>query len=136
MESSPPPFSAAAYANEPVSYPPLQVVDLAALGAGIAEEYRNLVVHQINQHCLRLAVFDGTYPWHQHPGSDELFLVVDGCLIIDLADGKSLRLGPWQAATVPAGTVHRTRTEGRTVNLCFEMLGADTVFTDDEGRGR
>ena len=39
-------------------------------------------------------------------------------------------LEPWQTVTVPAGTVHRTRTEGRTVNLCFEELAADTVFVD------
>ena len=89
-----------------------------------------MVVSGVNQHCLRLAVFDDIYPWHHHPASDELFLVVEGCLIIDLSDGRTLRLGPWQTATVPAGTIHRTRTEGRTVNLCFEALGAATVFVD------
>jgi mannose-6-phosphate isomerase-like protein (cupin superfamily) len=59
-----------------------------------------------------------------------LFLVVDGTLVIDLADGSELRLGPWQAVTVPAGVVHRTRAIGRTVNLCFEELAAETVFVD------
>jgi mannose-6-phosphate isomerase-like protein (cupin superfamily) len=122
-------FTTESYANEPVHYPPLHVIDLAAEGRAVSEIYRNLVVNQVNQHCLRLTVFDGTYPWHYHPDSDELFLVVEGCLLIDLSDGRSLRLTAWQAATVPAGTIHRTRTEGRTVNLCFEVLGADTVFT-------
>jgi mannose-6-phosphate isomerase-like protein (cupin superfamily) len=32
--------------------------------------------------------------------------------------------------TVPAGVVHRTRTEGRTVNLSFEELETETVFAD------
>jgi mannose-6-phosphate isomerase-like protein (cupin superfamily) len=116
------------YKAEPVQFPPLAVVDLAAEGASITGAYRNLVALQVNDHCLRLAAFDGVYPWHQHPKSDELFLVVEGALVIELADGRSLRLGPWQAATVPAGTVHRTLTEGRTVNLCVEALAADTVF--------
>jgi hypothetical protein len=31
---------------------------------------------------------------------------------------------------VPAGTIHRTRAIGRTVNLCFEDLRAATVFVD------
>ena len=121
-------FTSEEYAGEPIVYPPLRLLDLAAEGRAVTEDYRNRVLTRINQHCLRLAVFDGIYPWHHHPGSDELFLVVEGCLIIDLADGRELRLGPWQAATVPAGMVHRTRTEGRTVNLCFEALAAETVF--------
>jgi mannose-6-phosphate isomerase-like protein (cupin superfamily) len=127
---SPVEFTADSYANEPVAYPPLTLIDLMAEGHAITEEYRNLVLNRVNRHCLRLAVFDGIYPWHHHPRSDELFLIVEGCLIIDLADGREIRLRPWQVATVPAGVIHRTRTEGRTINLCFEELGADTVFVD------
>jgi hypothetical protein len=33
-------------------------------------------------------------------------------------------------AEVPARTIHRTRAIGRTVNLCFEQVGAATVFVD------
>ena len=120
----------ASYAHEPVRYPPLHIVDLADEAAAATGEYTNHVIQAVNGHCLRLAVFDGEYPWHRHTTSDELFLVVEGCLFIDLTDGRTLRLGPWQAATVPAGTVHRTRTEGRAVNLCFEELAADTEFLE------
>ena len=123
-------FDAESYQAEPIRFPPLEVVNLLAESAGVGSEYRNMVISGVNEHCLRLAVFDGDYPWHHHPQSDELFLVVEGCLLIDLADGRTLRLGPWESATVPAGVVHRTRTEGRTVNLCFEELAADTVFVD------
>jgi hypothetical protein len=51
-------------------------------------------------------------------------------LEIDVADGGTLRLEQWQSVVVPAGVVHRTRGIGRTVNLCFEDLAADTVFVD------
>ncbi|MBV9880533.1 MAG: cupin domain-containing protein [Gemmatirosa sp.] len=122
--------SAEDYASEPVRHPPLHVVDLGTEGAAFAEPYRNVVVSQVNGHCLRLAVFEGEYRWHHHPHSDELFIVVDGCLAIDLADGRELRLRPWQSVVVPAGTVHRTRAIGRTVNLCVEALAAETVFVD------
>lgn len=118
------------YANEPIRYPALKVVDLAAEGADVSEKYRNMVINGVDDHCLRLAVFDDVYGWHYHPTSDEMFIVVSGCLIIDLADGRELSLGPWQCATVPAGVRHRTRAIGRTVNLCFEKLGAETVFVD------
>jgi mannose-6-phosphate isomerase-like protein (cupin superfamily) len=119
-----------AYASEPVRYPALQVIDLAAETTAITESYRNIVVNQVNGSCLRLSVMTEDYRWHYHPKSDELFLVVDGCLEIDLAGGRTLRLTPWQCATVPAGMVHRTRPMGRSVNLCFEELAAEMVFVD------
>jgi mannose-6-phosphate isomerase-like protein (cupin superfamily) len=118
------------YANEPVRFAPLTVVDIDAESAAVTVAYRNQVLCQVNTSCLRLAVIDGEYPWHQHPRSDELFLVVEGTLEIDLADGRRLRLHRWQSVVVPAGTVHRTRGIGRTVNLCFEDLAADTIFVD------
>ncbi len=136
--------SAESYANEPVRHPPLVVVDVAAEQRAVADDYRNVVLSRVNgagpASCLRLAVFRGEYRWHHHPTSDELFLVVEGRLEIDLADrapadratadGATLALGPWQAVVVPAGVVHRTRAVGRTVNLTFEALGAETVFVD------
>ena len=71
------------YAREPVRYPALHVVDLAAEGAAVIERYRNTVISRVNDSCLRLAVFDEAYRWHYHPTSDELFVVVSGCLAID-----------------------------------------------------
>ena len=118
------------YAEEPVRYPALHIVDLAAEGASVREPYRNMVINQVNDSCLRLAVFEEAYRWHYHPTSDELFVVVSGCLAIDLDDGRELRLHPWQSVTIPAMTRHRTRALGRTVNLCFERLGAETIFVE------
>jgi mannose-6-phosphate isomerase-like protein (cupin superfamily) len=122
--------TAESYANEPVKYPALELIDLAAEGAAVTERYRNLVINRVNDSCLRLAVFDEAYRWHFHPTSDELFIVVSGCLAIDLEDNRELRLQSWQCVTIPAKTVHRTRALGRTVNLCFEKLGAETIFVE------
>jgi mannose-6-phosphate isomerase-like protein (cupin superfamily) len=121
-------FSADAYMNEPVQYPALRVTNLKDEGRKVTDTYRNMVINLVNESCLRLAVFEGDYRWHYHPSSDELFIVVEGCLAIDLEDGRELRLQPWESVTVPAKTVHRTRAIGRTVNLCFEESGAETVF--------
>ena len=123
-------FTAEEYVNEAVRYPALEVVDLSAEGAAVTENYRNMVINRVNDSCLRLAVFEEAYRWHYHPTSDELFVVVDGCLAIDLEDGRELRLKAWQCVTIPAMTRHRTRAIGRTVNLCFEKLQAETVFVD------
>lgn len=117
-------------ASEPVLFPQLTVANLAAEGAASTGAYRNVVVNQVNESCLRLSAFEGDYRWHFHPTSDELFVVVDGTLAIDLADGSTLHLGPWDMVTIPAGAVHRTRALPRAVNLCFEHFGAETTFVE------
>lgn len=116
------------YAAEPVRFDALEVVDLVAEAAAVGDRYRNMVISRVNRHCLRLAVLEEDYPWHVHPTSDELFVVLEGRLAIDLVDGRELRLDAGQCTVIPAGTVHRTRGIGRTVNLCFEELAAETVF--------
>ncbi len=113
---------------EPALFPHLTVANLAAEGAASTSLYRNVVVNRVNESCLRLSACEGDYRWHFHPGSDELFIVVDGRLAIDLADGSTLRLGPWDMVTIPAGVVHRTRALPRAVNLTVEHFDAETIF--------
>ncbi|GAB2551037.1 cupin domain-containing protein [Rhodanobacter koreensis] len=122
--------SAQEYSAQTARYPALTVVDIRAEQAAIAESYSNHVLVDVNADCMRLAVFEGEYRWHQHPDSDELFLVVAGTLQIDLAGGNRLELTEWQSVVIPAGTVHRTRAVGRTVNLTCEKNGAQTVFVE------
>jgi mannose-6-phosphate isomerase-like protein (cupin superfamily) len=116
---------------EHIVHPPLTVVNLAAEGAASTEPYRNVVINRVNESCLRLATFEVEYRWHFHPDSDELFIVVDGTLEIDFVNAPTLHLGSWDMITIPAGTVHRTRARGRTINLTFEHLDAATTFVDD-----
>lgn len=122
--------SAQEYSAQAARYPALSVVDIRVEQAAIAESYSNHVLVDVNTDCMRLAVFEGEYRWHQHPDSDELFLVVEGTLQIDLAGGDRLELTEWQSVVIPAGTVHRTRAIGRTVNLTCEKNGAQTVFVE------
>ena len=118
------------YSSERAHHPAMTVVDLCSEQAAVTAPYQNQVLLDVNHDCLRLAVFEGEYRWHQHPDSDELFLVVAGTLQIDFEDGKQTTLTKWQSLVVPAGTVHRTCGIGRTVNLTCEKQGAQTVFVD------
>ncbi len=117
--------------TEKMVHEPLTVINLAAEGAASTEPYHNVVINRVNESCLRLAAFEVEYRWHFHPDSDELFIVVDGTLEIDFVSTPTLHLTAWDMITIPAGTVHRTRARGRTVNLTFEHLDAATTFVDD-----
>jgi mannose-6-phosphate isomerase-like protein (cupin superfamily) len=118
------------YSSQKARYPAMIVVDIRSEQADITDSYKNQVLFDINKECMRLAVFEGEYRWHHHPDTDELFLVVTGELHLEFEGGAQATLTEWQSMVVPAGTVHRTRAIGRTVNLTYEKQGAQTVFVD------
>lgn len=122
--------SAEAYSAQSAVYPALTVVDARSEASLVTDSYKNQVLFDINDGCMRLSVFEGEYRWHHHPASDELFLVVSGRLEIEFGDGRQVALTEWQSIVVPAGVVHRTRAVGRTVNITFEAQNAATVFVD------
>jgi mannose-6-phosphate isomerase-like protein (cupin superfamily) len=118
------------YSSQKAHYTAMTVVDIRSEEAGITDSYKNQVLFNINKECMRLSVFEGEYRWHHHPDSDELFLVVAGELQIDFEGGAQVTLTEWQSIVVPAGSVHRTRAIGRTVNVTYEKQGAQTVFVE------
>ncbi|GCE14449.1 cupin domain-containing protein [Tengunoibacter tsumagoiensis] len=114
------------------SFPPAHLLNLSTLAQSCTETYQNFVVNKVNASCLRMAVWSGDYPWHRHPNSDELFMVVEGELMIDFHDRETVTLHPLDVFTIPAGVIHRTRAAVRTVNLCFEEIAAETEFVDEK----
>ncbi len=111
----------------------MSLVDLRRLAAKVTTAYDNQVVARINDHVVRLSVMTEAYPWHRHPGSDEMFLVLEGGLRIELPD-RAVDLCEGQGFTVPAGLAHRTRPLGaRSVNLTVESADAETVRLEAGG---
>ncbi len=108
-------------------------ISLKQISDSILEKHKNVLVSQVNDSCLRLAVIEGIFDWHHHPNSDELFLVLEGCLQIDFQDQKSVELLPGDVFTVPAKKIHRTFAKTRTVNLCFELTKGETVLFQNGG---
>ena len=105
-------------------------VNLLELTKDIQDQHKNFVVSNVNNHCLRIAVFTGEYDWHYHSNSDELFIVLEGELLIDFQDGETAVLKPNDSILIPACKIHRTRALKRTVNLCFENIEADTIVVE------
>ncbi|MGH8396751.1 MAG: cupin domain-containing protein [Gammaproteobacteria bacterium] len=117
------------YSSETARHPAMTVVDIRSEQAAITDAYRNQVLFDVNEECVRMSVFEGEYRWHHHPDSDEFFLVVTGELQIDFAHGTQVTIAEWQSIVIPAGTTHRTRAIGRVVNITFEKQCARTVFS-------
>jgi mannose-6-phosphate isomerase-like protein (cupin superfamily) len=107
-------------------------ISLKQISDSYLEKHKSSIVSEINDSCLRLAVNEGIFDWHYHPNSDELFLVLEGCLTIEFHDQRSVELRPGDIFSVPAKKIHRTVAKNRTVNLCFELTKSETVFLQNE----
>ncbi|BDG78719.1 MULTISPECIES: cupin domain-containing protein [Bacillus] len=108
-----------------------EMQNLLAIANEVKEKHANFSISEVNDHCVRLAVFTGEYDWHHHPDTDELFIVLEGELLIDFEDQETAVLKTNDSLLVPKGTIHRTRSYVRTVNLCVEHIHAETVITEE-----
>jgi mannose-6-phosphate isomerase-like protein (cupin superfamily) len=103
-------------------YAPLELIDVGAEAAA-AEPWFNETLSQVNDAVVRLGVIEGDFHWHKHDDQDELFLVLEGRLVIDVDGRDSVTLERHQAYTVPRGVMHCTHAPDRTTILMVEAAG-------------
>jgi mannose-6-phosphate isomerase-like protein (cupin superfamily) len=107
------------------------MIDLMQRAKGLSGEYENVVLNRFNDHAVRMSRMEKAYFWHFHPNSDEMFLGVEGVLVLELEDQR-IELRPGQVFTVARGVRHRTLPAGSyCINLTFERLDMETVSVDE-----
>jgi len=71
---------------------------------------------------INLAKVKGDFVWHDHPDTDEAFIVLEGTLRIDFRDG-SVTLGPGEMYVVPKGIEHKPYAENEVQIMLIEPRG-------------
>ena len=108
-----------------------QIIDLMQRAKALSGEYVNVVLGKFNDHVVRMSRMEKEYFWHFHPNSDEVFLGVEGVLVLELENHR-IELGPGQVFTIARGIRHRTLPAGSyCVNLTFERMDMETVSVDE-----
>ena len=51
------------------------------------EQWQPKVVAEMNDYQFKIVKLQGDFIWHDHPETDETFIVVEGTLRIDFRDG-------------------------------------------------
>ena len=100
----------------------LKLIDIPKLVDACTEKWFNQTLCHVNDCIVRLGIVEGEFHWHQHDNEDELFIVLEGQLLVDL-ENETITLDPHCAFTLPRGVKHRTRAPKRTVMLMVEGSG-------------
>lgn len=106
-----------------ILYDALQLVDVPALVEKCTDEWYNQTLCQVNESVVRLGILKGEYHWHKHDVEDEFFFTLNGELLIDIENSKTITLKQHQGYVVPKGVVHKTRAPEKTVVLMIETAG-------------
>jgi len=97
-------------------------VDLLDKCRLLTEAWQPRVVAELNDYQLKVVQVRGDFVWHEHPDTDEAFLVLEGALRIDLEE-ESVRLTKGQLFVVPRGMRHKPFAEVDTYVLLIEPRG-------------
>lgn len=109
-----------------------QSVNIDTVLGSFRELWSPRILTQVNDWDVRLAKVEGSFVWHSHPDTDELFIVLDGALDIHVRESgeeQVVHLERNDVFVVPRGVEHRPESsEGATIML-FEPTG--TLSTGD-----
>lgn len=90
--------------------------------AKFSEQWSPKVIAQLNDYHFKVAKIQGEFIWHDHPETDEVFVVVKGHLAILFRDGE-VSLDEGEMFVVPKGVEHKPVAENECHILLIEPAG-------------
>ena len=98
-----------------------------------SEQWTPKVIAEMNDYQFKLVKIEGEFVWHEHPDTDEAFIVIEGSMRIDFEDGTSVDLERGEMYVVPRGVRHRPCAETECKVMLVEPKGVvNTGDTDSE----
>jgi len=99
-----------------------QSVNLQDKLSKFSEHWSPKIVAQLNDYHFKLAKVRGEFVWHDHPETDEVFLVLKGQLEIHFRNGK-VTLDEGEMFVVPKGVEHKPVAEAECHIMLIEPAG-------------
>lgn len=80
------------------------------------------VIAEMNDYQFKIVRIQGDFVWHDHPETDETFIVLKGEIRIDFRD-RAIVLGEGEMYVVPKGVEHKPYAESEAELLLIEPKG-------------
>jgi mannose-6-phosphate isomerase-like protein (cupin superfamily) len=96
--------------------------------AQFSDHWSPRIIAQMNDYHFKIVKVQGEFVWHDHPETDEVFVVLKGQLEIQFRDGHVI-LHEGELYVVPKGVEHKPVAEQECQMLLVEPAG--TVNTGD-----
>ena len=88
-----------------------------------SEHWTPKVIAEMNDYQFKLVKIEGEFVWHEHPDTDEAFIVIGGRMRIDFEDGSSVDLDEGEMYVVPKGVRHRPCAQSECKVMLVEPKG-------------
>ncbi|MBP5062829.1 cupin domain-containing protein [Pseudomonas chlororaphis] len=112
---------------------PYQSLNFAYKLSQFDDHWQARVIAEMNDYQFKLVKLQGDFIWHDHPHTDETFIVLEGQLRIDFADGQ-VTINQGEMFVVPKGMKHKPYAEQEVKLLLIEPKGVRN--TGEEGGER
>ncbi|MGY6566036.1 MAG: cupin domain-containing protein [Halomonadaceae bacterium] len=97
-------------------------IDISQKLSLVDEQWSPRVVAEMNDYQFKVVKLQGEFVWHDHPDTDETFIVIKGNLRIDFRDG-AVHLTAGQMFVVPKGVEHKPYAEEEAEVMLIEPRG-------------
>ena len=88
----------------------MNTINLKEKYSKFGEHWHPYIVAELNSNYVKLAKLKGEFIWHKHEEEDELFVVIEGTLMMEFRD-KTVEVKPGEILVVPKGVEHRPWTK-------------------------
>ncbi|EAR10669.1 cupin domain-containing protein [Reinekea blandensis] len=87
-----------------------------------SEQWSPRVIAEMNDYQFKVARIQGEFVWHDHPDTDEVFIVLEGEMGIEFRDG-AVTLQTGELYVVPKGVEHKPFAQTECKILLVEPKG-------------
>ena len=114
----------------------MDTINLKDKLAKFSDHWSPKVIAELNDYQFKLVKIQGEFVWHNHPDTDEVFLVIEGSMNIEF-ENETVQLNEGEMLVVPKGVEHKPYADSECKVMLVEPGGvvntgdADSDLTAD-----
>ena len=114
----------------------MDTINLKDKLAKFSDHWSPKVIAELNDYQFKLVKIQGEFVWHNHPDTDEVFIVIEGSMNIEF-ENETVKLNEGEMLVVPKGVEHKPYADSECKVMLVEPRGvvntgdADSELTAD-----